>query len=554
MTAEQAISIGAAAGVPRKGLFLLVDALRYDVLADAASREAIAPNIARLARRGFIRRVVTNAQATQFVTPSIFSLTYPLDYGGYNNGIRERPQSFVETIRDAGFETHMMASANQIGITMGFDRGFDSVRTTSDYRTLVEQRITRTLSYDLQLWVKGERSEAETIAIVQREFDMLLERLEHEIDQHDKSIWPERLRRLNARVAKGCSAEREILTRDPLAIMRKLLRIPAGIYWRFLGQEHVGKLPWLFWRTLGAVSWRVTAFANDKSFIPFLMLAHYPVLANDVITPICDFVRTAKDRRWFIYMHVMDVHDCRAINRPLHLIGRLRYFPRWLKARLAGKTRRNWVYDSAVMYVDAGLGRLFDTLEATEQMDDTVVLVTGDHGQWYAESPRKKKLPIGQRTHYEDIEVPLLLSNSGKPDSGNGLIDSMGVSATFLESLNISLHQSHKGISAFGDGRQAVISENCGGGNADIERRDIYFTVTTETHRMMAVLRGQELSVDRLFDRRQDPREVNNIVKDARHHAVISTMLDHLYRERADILTLRRVLPNRGRSVLSSSA
>ena len=89
----------------KKALFLLIDSLRFDVLEDKASREIIAPNLSKLVKSGFVRKVVTNAQSTQFVMPSLFSLTYPLDYGGYDNGIRERPQSFVESLKKDGFET-----------------------------------------------------------------------------------------------------------------------------------------------------------------------------------------------------------------------------------------------------------------------------------------------------------------------------------------------------------------------------------------------------------------------------------------------------------------
>ena len=103
----------------QKALFLLIDSLRFDVLEDAKSREIIAPNLARIASRGIVQKVVTNAQSTQFVMPSLFSLTYPLDYGGYDNGIRERPQSFVECLKKEGFETHLVASCNQLGISTG---------------------------------------------------------------------------------------------------------------------------------------------------------------------------------------------------------------------------------------------------------------------------------------------------------------------------------------------------------------------------------------------------------------------------------------------------
>ena len=144
------------------------------------------------------------------------------------------------------------------------------------------------------------------------------------------------------------------------------------------------------------------------------------------------------------------------------------------------------------------------------------------------------------RTHYEDIEVPLLLANSGRPDSEEGMIDSMGVTATFLDALNVPSHTSFKGVSALRGGRPCVISENCGNGYADPARRNIFFTVTTPSHRMMAVLRGLNLEVDKLYDRRVDPREIHNIADDPSNQSIIQEMELLLRAERAEIFELRQ--------------
>ena len=74
-------------------LFLLIDGHRYDVLSDADAAAKLTPNLARLAKDGQVLRCTANAQATQFVMPALFSGTYPLDYGGYNDGILRRPAS-----------------------------------------------------------------------------------------------------------------------------------------------------------------------------------------------------------------------------------------------------------------------------------------------------------------------------------------------------------------------------------------------------------------------------------------------------------------------------
>jgi arylsulfatase A-like enzyme len=524
------------AAPPGNGLFLLIDALRFDAVSNTEARHFMFPNLARIIDLGFVRRVVANAQSTQFVTPSIFSQTYPLDHGGYDNGIRLRPQSFAETLQQAGFRTHLLASCNQLGAATGYGRGFDTVRTTSDFRVLLEQRVGRTVRFQVEaLRAADTRAEA---AKVKGDFALFLDSLIDMIEHHDKSLWPAKLMHINSQVAQGCRAERELLERDPDMVFEKVLGIAPGIYWRFLGERNPGGLRLFRHRALESVKWRTRRWVASQTFWPFLAMSHFPVLLGDIIAPLCRVVEESGDDRWFIYMHMMDLHDCRSISRPLHLIGRLRYLPRWIVARVRGQTRRRWLYDTALMYVDGLLGRLLTTLERTGQLDDTVILATGDHGLYYAESPRKKS-KIGSRTHYEDIEVPLILANAQVDPVDSGMTDSMSMTASFLDALGVPGHESFKGVSIFRGGKPAIVSESCGHGNADIVRRKVYFTVTSPTHKIMATLDGVRLSVEHLYDKQADPRELHNIVDDPAQQDAIERLTAYLRAERAEIFALR---------------
>ncbi|MGE0278485.1 MAG: sulfatase-like hydrolase/transferase [Alphaproteobacteria bacterium] len=519
----------------KNGLFLLIDALRYDVLSDEQARRFLTPNLAKLVESGFVRPVTANAQSTQFVMPSIFSQTYPLDYGGYNNGIRERPKSFVEALKAGGYETHLLASCNQLGVATGYTRGFDTVRTTSDFRVLLEQRISRTLLYHLKNSVP-EDGNCEVV----KEMALLLDGIEELIVHHDRSLWPKKLQRINNRVAQGCRAEKALLNRDPRAVLLKLTTIAPGIYWRFLGQSRPVGFRRFWHRAIESVRWRTRRWVAAQTLWPFLALSHFPVTFADIISPLCQLVRERAGKQWFVHMHMMDVHDCRAVNRPMQLVRCIGYLPRWWVARIKGYSNRRWLYDTTVMSVDHLLGRLFETLKETGQLHSTVILVTGDHGLYYAESPRKK-MSVGYRTHYEDLDVPLLLANSDQCPADRGMIDSMGVTATFLDALGVAPDESFKGISALLGGRRCVVSENCGHGNADIARRDIYFTVTTKTHKLLAVLRGTSIEAEELYDRDKDPRELLNIVSDPSHKATIDGMLKLLREERAELFALRAI-------------
>ena len=78
-----------------KSILLVIDALRYDII----NNEKLFPTLFRLSKNRVYKKVIANSCSTQFVLPSLFSLTYPLDNGGYNFGIRDRKESYVETIK-----------------------------------------------------------------------------------------------------------------------------------------------------------------------------------------------------------------------------------------------------------------------------------------------------------------------------------------------------------------------------------------------------------------------------------------------------------------------
>lgn len=509
--------------------------------ASETALRAIAPNLARLASTGSTRRVITNAQATQFVLPALFSQTYPLDYGGYNNGIRERPKSFVELLQEAGYATHLAATCNAMGLTLSFDRGFDVVHSAVDYRHLLEYRIDKQLKYELDLLERNEIDDSEAKAKIIPELDLVLQRIQESVAGSEKSQWPKSLTKINRQVEEGCPAERALLKHKPDVVLSKIKTIRSNMFWRFLGKEDAGKTGHLWLRFKMSINWRLRRFAVKYGF-PLFPLGHYQVLCGEIMGGVCDLISEAR-KPWYLHLHIMDLHDCQSINRPFHLLGRLRFLGRWLSARRRGLTGRSFLYDSVLMYLDRQVGRLLDTLERSGQSGNTVIIVTGDHGSHAAGSPRSKKPEIGFRTHYEDIEVPLIVAGTDGPMSDEGLIDSMSVSATLLDALEIPQHQSFKGRSAFATGRDAVISECAGAGNADLARRDLYFTVTTATHKLMAVLKGDGLSARELYDLADDPAELNNLVDDPEMCNTAESLLSVLYQERKDLFAARGVAP-----------
>jgi arylsulfatase A-like enzyme len=79
-------------------------------------------------------------------------------------------------------------------------------------------------------------------------------------------------------------------------------------------------------------------------------------------------LKADRDRPWFGYLHLWEVHYPRRVTRPYH---RSAY----------GRT----LYDRAVSSLDEQLGRVLDSVP-----DDTVVIFTADHGEYLARSRKNE--------------------------------------------------------------------------------------------------------------------------------------------------------------------
>ena len=175
--------------MPNKLFYITIDSLRYDALKSLEATKTLFPNIYKLINKGFLSKAIANGQSTQFVLPSQFSSTYPLDYGGYNEGIRKRPASYVECVKEHNYETILFSNCNAIFTGQGYERGFDNIYITCDFRVFIEQIINHKLSYYAIQYKKGQKSKKEALKKISPEFSIFLEGIIKLIKKQDKNIW-----------------------------------------------------------------------------------------------------------------------------------------------------------------------------------------------------------------------------------------------------------------------------------------------------------------------------------------------------------------------------
>jgi arylsulfatase A-like enzyme len=167
------------------------------------------------------------------------------------------------------------------------------------------------------------------------------------------------------------------------------------------------------------------------------------------------WLRSNTGRPLFLMIHTYEVHDY-FLGRPRHREHAAARHPsyrgpfaRWQRqpideagvAEMIGELLAandddtafvRSLYDGAVQVVDEEVGRLDAELERQGLVDDTVLVVTSDHGEGFA--PTRARVSHGGRLHEDLLHVPLILRWPGKiaPGTVDGRLESIDIAPTLL--------------------------------------------------------------------------------------------------------------------------
>ena len=109
------------------------------------------------------------------------------------------------------------------------------------------------------------------------------------------------------------------------------------------------------------------------------------------------------DHPFFLWLHYFDPHDVKLLP-PKEAVQPWAKPPKGMKARL------KFFYDFEIRYMDRHIGRVFDALEEFGMTDDTVIVVTSDHGEGLGDHDWWTHGILYQ----EQVRVPLIVRVPGQ--------------------------------------------------------------------------------------------------------------------------------------------
>jgi arylsulfatase A-like enzyme len=234
-----------------------------------------------------------------------------------------------------------------------------------------------------------------------------------------------------------------------------------------------------------------------------------------------------------LFMHYFDPHNPE--NIPLlwgkkypsrnYLMKKILYHKLGFKKLDLHKvlTRRNSWYYGAVSYTDYWIGQLFAKLEENGLYDDTLIILTADHGEGLGDHAW-----VGHAAflYEEQVRVPFLVKLPNQQRAGNvvdGFSEHVDVMPTILEIIDVNPKSQMSGSSLWASllGNEPVVKEmaigqrqqydpdhmltDMRGGKHPVRGEQYYLT----THRYKFIIETNGQS--ELYDLTQDPKELRNI-------------------------------------------
>ncbi|MBW1844501.1 MAG: sulfatase [Deltaproteobacteria bacterium] len=118
----------------------------------------------------------------------------------------------------------------------------------------------------------------------------------------------------------------------------------------------------------------------------------------DILESAFGFLRSHSHERWFLYLHMMDVHQY-AYSEESALFG----------------TSYSDSYDNSIHWVDSLLGILFDRLDEMGLRENTLIVFSADHGEAFGEHEGEGH---ARNVYGEVTQTPLIMSFPFQLDPG----------------------------------------------------------------------------------------------------------------------------------------
>lgn len=172
-------------------------------------------------------------------------------------------------------------------------------------------------------------------------------------------------------------------------------------------------------RSTAVGSW-LTELPLLERHLPPAMSDYRRKTAREVNAALLAWLDHSGSRPFFAFLNYQDAHEPYLPQAPFDTaFATLPYppppAPRHPTAHLSARPRDMRPYDQAIAYIDHEVGRLLDALAERGLLDNTLVIITSDHGEEFGEHG---VWGHGHTLYRNALQVPLILQLAGRVPAG----------------------------------------------------------------------------------------------------------------------------------------
>lgn len=182
-----------------------------------------------------------------------------------------------------------------------------------------------------------------------------------------------------------------------------------------------------------------------------------------------------------------------------------------------------------LMAVDEGLGRMIEELESQNQLDNTIIVFTSDHGYWYGEHGLDEE----RRLAYEEaIRIPILMRYPSVIHAGSKpteMVMSIDLAPTLVQMANEPVSKAFQGRSLVpifehkvNNWRNSVLIEYYSDTVFERIRNMGYKAVRNERYKYIHYIDME--GADELYDLQEDPFELINKINNPDYAVTLTEM------------------------------
>ena len=494
-------------------VFIVIDALRYDRLGVAGYSPKVTPFLDTLARKGILCNNLFSAGCpTQVAFPSIFTSTLPLDYGGYSEGIHNRPSSFVEILQSNGYETFGVSSVHSGSSHYGYDRGFDKYINLIDIFQWFQSNYISYIKDSIDSWEAGLLSDNKIVDFLNSKYGFVLSDSLKYLDQLDEIGASERGIFKRPHLREMIDKEQKLLIKDPIIIARKFVTYKRH-YQLALGEADIR--PGLQKEILKKNEWRKKI--NRK----IALIADRDAYQGDFINNlIFRHMKKGPKNPFFYFLHYFDLHESGTIFANLRFLKSATLPLDVVRASIGREkgNRGSMLYDIALSKVDRLVNKLIQMIKKLRLFENTIFIITGDHGKraGMPERPNESRVTDLSQGFYDNkVHVPLIIYGSNiSPERNDSLMSHLDIGPTILDLAGIDIPQGFLGLPVSirrNNSAPYVLAENAGDGRCDINRKTLYLSIRTKKIKVVFEAKDFIIKERDVFNILDDPCEYKNL-------------------------------------------